>query len=31
MLSMLLCGWNEGSTGPLIPRLQQYYNVRRPL
>ncbi|TXT04779.1 hypothetical protein VHUM_04047 [Vanrija humicola] len=27
MLSMLLCGWNEGSTGPLIPRLQEYYNI----
>ncbi|KAL1411115.1 hypothetical protein Q8F55_002065 [Vanrija albida] len=27
MLSMVLCGWNEGSTGPLIPKLQEHYNV----
>lgn len=30
MLSMVLCGWNEGSVGPLVPRLQEYYNVSRP-
>lgn len=24
----LLIGWNDGTTGPLLPRLQQEYNVR---
>lgn len=28
MMSMLLCGWNAGSLGPLLPALQSYYNVR---
>ncbi|PPQ92297.1 hypothetical protein CVT25_008894 [Psilocybe cyanescens] len=23
-----LGGWNDGSTGPLLPRLQEHYNVR---
>lgn len=27
MMSMILCGWNEGSAGPLFPSLQEYYNV----
>jgi hypothetical protein len=27
MVSMLLCGWNAGSLGPLLPALQSYYNV----
>lgn len=27
MVSMVLCGWNEGSTGPLIPKLQEYYHI----
>lgn len=27
MMSMLLCGWNAGSLGPLLPALQSYYNV----
>ncbi|GMK53546.1 hypothetical protein CspeluHIS016_0101320 [Cutaneotrichosporon spelunceum] len=25
--SMILCGWNDGSVGPLIPSLQRYYNI----
>lgn len=25
--SMVLCGWNDGSVGPLIPSLQRYYEV----
>ncbi|KAJ7927608.1 MFS general substrate transporter [Mycena leptocephala] len=25
--SMFLGGWNDGTTGPLIPRMQKYYNV----
>ncbi|CAK9780575.1 MFS general substrate transporter [Cutaneotrichosporon oleaginosum] len=25
--SMVLCGWNDGSVGPLIPSLQRYYNI----
>lgn len=24
---MILCGWNDGSVGPLIPRLQEYYGI----
>ena len=28
MVSMLLCGWNAGSLGPLLPALQSYYDVR---
>ena len=27
--SMVLAGWNDGTTGPLLPRIQQVYNVRR--
>lgn len=27
-LSLFLLGWNDGSTGPLIPRLREVYNVR---
>ncbi|CAK9782537.1 unnamed protein product [Cutaneotrichosporon oleaginosum] len=27
MVSMVLCGWTEGSTGPLIPRLREYYGI----
>ena len=26
--AMFLCGWNDGTTGPLIPRLQEVYHVR---
>lgn len=29
-MSMVLCGWNDGSVGPLIPSLQEYYGVSRP-
>ncbi|KAJ6545331.1 major facilitator superfamily domain-containing protein [Mycena capillaripes] len=25
--SMFLAGWNDGSSGPLIPRMQKFYNV----
>ncbi|KAL1760305.1 major facilitator superfamily domain-containing protein [Schizophyllum commune] len=25
--SMVLAGWNDGTTGPLLPRIQQVYNV----
>ncbi|KAH8829029.1 MFS general substrate transporter [Flagelloscypha sp. PMI_526] len=24
---LMLCGWNDGSTGSLLPRIQQVYNV----
>lgn len=26
--SLLLAGWNDGSTGPLLPRIQSHYHVR---
>jgi hypothetical protein len=26
-LSMILSGWNDGSLGPLIPTIQDYYHV----
>lgn len=26
-LSMILCGWTDGSVGPLIPSLQVHYNI----
>ena len=25
---LFLAGWSDGSLGPLIPRIQQFYNVR---
>ncbi|KAI0767879.1 MFS general substrate transporter [Irpex lacteus] len=25
--TLFLCGWNDGSTGPLLPRIQTNYNV----
>ncbi|PIL22933.1 MFS general substrate transporter [Ganoderma sinense ZZ0214-1] len=25
--SIFICGWNDGTTGPLIPRLQEVYQV----
>lgn len=25
---MYLAGWNDGTTGPLLPRIQKVYNVR---
>lgn len=25
--SLFLLGWNDGSTGPLLPRIQKVYNV----
>lgn len=27
--SMFLAGWNDGSTGPLLPRIQKVYNVSK--
>ncbi len=29
--SMFLAGWNDGTTGPLLPRIQEVYNVRNTL
>jgi len=26
-LALFLAGWNDGTNGPLIPRIQRYYNV----
>jgi hypothetical protein len=26
--SMFMLGWNDGSTGPLLPRIQEVYGVR---
>ena len=28
--ALVLAGWNDGTTGPLLPRIQQVYNVRLP-
>ena len=28
--SMILLGWNDGTTGPLLPRIQTVYDVRSP-
>ena len=25
--ALFLAGWNDGTNGPLIPRIQRYYNV----
>ena len=30
-LALFLEGWNLGATGPLIPAIQKYYNVRLSL
>ena len=27
LYTMLLSGWNDGTTGPLLPRIQEYYGV----
>lgn len=27
-LALFLAGWNDGTNGPLIPRIRRYYNVR---
>ena len=29
--SFFLEGWNDGTVGPLLPRIQSYYNVRSPV
>jgi hypothetical protein len=26
-LALFLAGWNDGTTGPLLPRIQEVYNV----
>lgn len=26
--SLFMAGWNDGSTGPLLPRIQEVYHVR---
>ena len=26
--ALFLAGWNDGTNGPLIPRIQRYYNVK---
>lgn len=26
-VSMVMCGWNDGSTGPLLPTIQAHYHV----
>ena len=28
--TLYLAGWNDGSTGPLLPRIQKVYNVSVP-
>ena len=28
--SLFLLGWNDGTTGPLLPRIQEAYHVGRP-
>ena len=28
--ALFVIGWNDGSTGPLLPRIQKFYNVSRP-
>jgi hypothetical protein len=25
---LFICGWNDGTTGPLLPRIREVYNVR---
>jgi hypothetical protein len=29
--SLFLAGWNDATTGPLLPRIQNVYNVRTPI
>lgn len=29
--TLFLAGWNDGTTGPLLPRMQENYNVRSTL
>ena len=28
--TLFIIGWNDGSTGPLIPRMREVYHVRKP-
>jgi hypothetical protein len=30
-VSLFLAGWNDGTIGPLLPRIQHVYGVRTPL
>jgi fucose permease len=29
--TLFIIGWNDSSTGPLIPRLREFYGVRNPV
>jgi hypothetical protein len=29
--SMFMLGWNDGSLGPLLPKIQEVYHVHKPL
>ena len=29
--SLFVMGWNDGSTGPLLPRIQIFYSVSWPI
>jgi len=29
--SLFLAGWNDGTTGPLLPKIQEVYHVRSPI
>lgn len=29
--SLFLIGWTDGSTGPLLPRIQKFYDVSQPI
>ena len=29
-LTLFLLGWNDGTTGPMLPRIQKVYHVRGP-
>ena len=29
--SLFMIGWTDGSTGPLLPRIQKFYDVSRPI
>lgn len=26
---LFICGWNDGTTGPLLPRIREVYDVKR--
>lgn len=29
--ALFMVGWTDGSTGPLLPRIQKFYDVSRPI